>query len=116
MTIANGKSAGWGCFTVKVEYEDIAGAYGGWFLIVVQSPTTQDLDTDSNPANGPSYGDNVRDFALYGPTTSGIAAYGGAMASQVNARLERMLGVGHSAKWSATLPQTVTPASIDDDW
>lgn len=117
--------------TVKVDYADVGGAYAGWFLLVVQGDDLI-VDSDFNPANGPSSAVKLSTAVgptLYSPvaglaptTGDGIAASGDKayyrvpFLKQVNARLDRMLGVGHSAAWSATIVESVTPAVIDDNW
>lgn len=111
---------------VRVDYSDVAGAYAGWFLLVVQGDGLN-VDSDGNPANGPdSYTPLASALTYY--TTGGTAAEGTGYLTtnyeryrksflvQVHARLERMFGVGHSATWTATIIQGVTPAVIDDNW
>lgn len=94
--------------TVKVDYEDVAGGYGGWFLLVVQGDAIS-ADPDGNPGNGAPGASNYM-------APGGTSEYRAPFLAAVNSKLDHMLGQGHSAKWTATLVQSVTPASIDDDW
>lgn len=98
------QTAGNNGLTVRVEYADVAGAYGGWFLTVVPHDGTE--DADFNPANGASNG-NL--FAAGGAQRALFLAH-------VGAKLNQLLGVGHSAKWTATLVASVTTAVIEDDF
>jgi hypothetical protein len=98
--------------TVKVDYADVAGAYAGWFLLVVQGDNLI-ADSDFNPANGPSSATALSE------NNSGVGdsvRYRVPFLTQVNARLDHMFGVGHSVRWSALIIKEVTPAVIDDDW
>lgn len=91
---------------VRIDYADVAGAYGGWFLLNVDgvflvpgfsAPSTLVAYNKIVGAGGPAdplYQD--RFFAL------------------VHARLEKMLGVGHAATWTATFIESVTPATTND--
>lgn len=92
--------------TVKVDYADVAGAYAGWFLLVVQGDNF-DGSSKGSP-NEPQYYPTIHD--------AGAGAIRQGFLGQANARLNAMLGVGHCAKWSATIVESVTPAVIDDTW
>jgi len=87
--------------TVKVTYQDVAGAYGGWFLV----QAFVDGATTGTPPSSGAY------------TTFG---YGGAKRAEFLAivipKLNALLGVGHSATWDANIVESVTPAVIDDNW
>lgn len=132
MTVYDAQYAGTSGVTVKVDYSDVAGAFAGWFLLVVQGDNLTE-DSDSNPGNGPdsaaklstrvdftaptsSGGSGAGNSYPYGVASTGAAPYRLGLLTQVNARLERMFGVGHTAKWSATVVQSVTPAVVDDNW
>jgi hypothetical protein len=117
--------------TVRVDYADVAGAYAGWFLLVVNG---DNLVLSGTPADTAGFLTNtpviqVGVVSTTGPsaTRAGLWNSGGAGASadpnyrfafldQVAARLNKMLGEGHSAKWTATLVESVTPAVIDDSF
>lgn len=121
---------------VRVDYSDAAGGFGGWFLVNLQDDGLQ-LDDDSNPANGQSAYSKlnaVLDYGspgmggggtlgsisgrtnAYGVSYSGHPKYRQRLLDLVHGRLERMFGVGHSATWTATLVESVTPAVIDDNF
>jgi hypothetical protein len=119
------QAAGFGV-TLKVEYADVAGSYGGWFLLVVHGDNLQ-TDTDFNPANGPSCASPLSTGLGYSGSLplaapgllvggTGVPNYREPFLRLVNNRLNRMFGEGHSATWTATIVESVTPAVIDDNW
>jgi hypothetical protein len=116
MATHNAKTAATNSYAVKVAYEDVAGSYGGWFLAVVQAPGLSDVDDGGNPSDGPSYGNYIANGVIRSQTGGAYDLYGLALHEHVTAKLEKLLGVGHTAKWSATIVQSVTPAVIDDNW
>lgn len=109
-------------FTIKVAYSDVAGAYAGWFLARVNGQNIPGADDDNNPNDGPDQMGDISSAGLASgdgeaaPVGSQRARMGGSLNLQVNSRLNAMFGVGHSAKWTATIVQEVTPAVINDDW
>lgn len=107
MTTYEPQTSGNDGIAYKVSYADIAGSFAGWFLLVVQGDNLTE-DSDFNPANGP----NLTSYQVTSPPSATRTL----IITQINARLDRMLGAGHSAKWQATLVQAVTAASIDDNW
>lgn len=108
--------------SVKVEYSDLAGGFAGWFLLAIQGDVIG-VDGDLNPANGPDSYAALGNAIVYstsnpltGDVTSGNYKYREPFLRLVNERLNKMFGVGHSATWTATIVESVTPAVIDDNW
>lgn len=90
--------------TFKVEYEDPAGAFGGWFTFVFKtglaSTSTPVLD-DNDGTNG----------STFGPYTN-ASALNREFNVQVDARIATMHGA-NSAKWTAQAVRALTPAVFD---
>ena len=80
--------------TYRIDYEDPAGAFGGWFLFVVQDD--QGLDDFGPP---------------YALTTHGKTVFKAA----VEPRLAEMFGPNR-ATYEVTLVESVTPAVVDTDF
>lgn len=116
------QAAAYSGYTVKVVYSDVAGGYGGWFLVHVKGPRVELADPDSDPTDGADTSALIASGGLESGdaktdlTGSPRQRTGGAVIEQVNARLFAMFGHGNSAKWTATIVQDVTPAVISDDW
>jgi hypothetical protein len=89
--------------TVKVEYVDPAGGFGGWFL-----HSLHQLDDAGIAANGPT------DFPSYSTVAANTTA--AELRRSIQARLERMFGTANSVTYTATIVQSVTPATIDIDF
>lgn len=116
--------------TVRVDYADVGGSFAGWFLLVVQGDGVPVDGFTDPPAAGPdSYGPLSTPCAYYaiggsypvaaegtGAVSFGNERYRKPFLRLIHARLDRMFGEGHSATWSATIIQGVTPAVIDDNW
>lgn len=122
---------------VRVDYADAAGGYAGWFLLNVDGDA---LDTDvtggwigTAPNDAHAYLSQPMNWStVIAPSTAGPAAentggvgsgtfqgstrYRPRFLALVHGRLERMFGIGHSATWTATLLESVTPAVIDDSF
>lgn len=95
--------------TFKVDYEDPAGGFAGWFLHVVHTPT---------PFVGSP---TIEFFGIGHPPYEGGAISASEWRTErvrkgIFERLERMFGSAGCVKWTATLVQSVTPASIDTDF
>lgn len=95
--------------TLRIDYEDPAGGCAGWFLHVVHTPGQFDNHGSSPPFWG-------LDAEHDDGSPSAQSARGDIARKSILNRLERMFGSAGCVKWTATLVESVTPATIDDNF
>ena len=102
MTVYNSQDASG--LIVKITYSDPAGAFGGWFLHVVNGDPNQ-VDHPYNQSGASSAVSALNPWNGFGERFT----------KAINQKLYEMLGRA-AVQWHATVVNTVTPAVIDDDF
>lgn len=92
-------------FIVKVLFDDPCGGFSGWFLHVVNAD-----HMPSQPGNGTDAGNTAGALTAGGSNANARAEFH----ASISARIQQMFGFA-PVTWTATIVQSVTPATIDDD-
>lgn len=96
--------------TLKIDYLDPVGGFGGWFLLTFPSALLAGPITE-----GTGDGSATQWGAVLG-ASPGANQYQIAFAAAVKQRLVQMFGTDSTVNWKATFLQSITPAVLDADY
>lgn len=92
--------------TVRVDYLDPAGGFGGWFIHTIN-------DVGFVPVSNSTDAGALATLMAGSPPGNSTQA---ALHASIKARLTHLFGTDASVTWTVTLLESVTPAVIDDNF